>query len=370
MKIAIVAIGNEILNGSITDTNSGYIARALESAGYKINSIQAVSDNIKEISQNLKCLIGLYDVVITTGGLGPTFDDRTMEAVSYAADSRLKLNREIYADIMKKVKSKKIAVKLSHLRQAYLPDDCDILKNDYGTAPGILKNVKGTNIFCMPGIPSEMKPMLINYVLPKILSIYPVKKRYRYDLKFTGVPESDMDEYLKKVDTKGIEIILNAQEGELAVRVFSDDKTRLDLLCKSIYDKFSDNLYSKKDELIEDVVDDELCRKNMRLGIIEDFSGGYLSLLMSDKKSFAGAIVNKSTHKGLYHDIENADITVYPNSLEGSEFVVNIYYADKVNQIRTKYMGNINFMKKSASKRTLGLLYEFLKNLDFFEKGQ
>ena len=91
---------------------------------------------------------------------------------------------------------------------------------------------------------------------------------------------------------------------------------------------------------------------------------------MSDKKSFAGAIVNKSTHKGLYHDIENADITVYPNSLEGSEFVVNIYYADKVNQIRTKYMGNINFMKKSASKRTLGLLYEFLKNLDFFEKGQ
>ncbi len=365
MKIAIVSIGNEILNGSIVDTNSNYIAKTLSAKGYDVDSISALGDNKEQIKMTFGCLSTSYDIVITTGGLGPTFDDVTTEALAEAANKELKMNRNEYFNIIRKVKSKNVKLKLSHLKQIYLPQGCDVIENRYGTAPGIIMKIDRAYFISMPGVPSEMKPMFETYVLPFISDVFPSKKKFRYDLKLIGVAESDMDEFLSKTDTEGIEIILNAEEGELAVRMFSHEQDRLENLYKVIKNKFALKLYSTKDEKIEDVVDEILTQKGLKLGVVESFSGGYLTLLMSDKQSFAGSVVKKYDDVGGMESIKDADIVIYPNDLNGNEFVLNIYFQKELSQIYTRYMGNMNFMKKATSKRTLGHLYEFLKNLDF-----
>ncbi len=362
MKTAIIGIGNEILRGSIVDTNSGYIAKTLTEKGYEVESISVVGDDMEKMETLFKCYASYYDVVITTGGLGPTFDDLTVEALSRVSNRRLKLNRNAYHDVVKKVKSKNVNLKLSHLKQVYLPKGCGVIKNDYGTAPGITIKTNKAYFIAMPGVPSEMKPMFENYVLPELLRLFPPKQRFRYDLKFIGVAESDMDEFLSAIDTTGAEIILNAQEGELAVRLLSQDKNRIEHISKLIADKFSINLYSYKDEKIEDVVDNLLIEKGLSLGIMEDFSKGYLTFLMADKKSFAGSVVSGGSYDIKDADlIKKADVVLYPNSLEGNRFVVDIYFKQKLTRLNTRYTGNKNFMKKAVSKRALGHLYEFLK---------
>jgi len=365
MRIAIISIGNEILNGSIVDTNSNYIAKALEAKGYEAESIYALKDNIDQIKETFGCLSAVYDVVITTGGLGPTFDDLTTEALSQAANKNLKLCKNAYFDVIRKVKSKNVRLKLSHLKQIYLPEGAEVIKNEQGTAPGISIKINKAHFFSLPGVPSEMKPMFENYVLPTISELFPSKKKYRYDLKLIGVAESDMDEFLSTIETKNVDIILNAQEGELAVRLFSFDKNRLENIRRQIDDKFALKLYSDKDEKIEDVVDAIMGEKNLKLGIIETFSGGYVTLLMSDKSSFVASVIKKNDSSVKADTIQNADVVIFPNSLNGNRFVLNIYFKGELNQIYTKYMGNLNFMKKAVAKRALGHLYEFLKNLDF-----
>ncbi len=365
MKIAIISIGNEILNGSIVDTNSNYIAKTLAANGYEAESIYASKDNIDKIKETFECLSTVYDVVITTGGLGPTFDDLTTEALSKAANKSLKLYKNAYFDVVRKVKSKNVRLKLSHLKQIYLPQGAETIKNEHGTAPGISIKINKAHFFSLPGVPSEMKPMFENYVLPTISELFSAKKKYRYDLKLIGVAESDMDEFLLTIETKKVDIILNAQEGELAVRLFSFDKSRLDNIRKQIKNRFALKLYSDKDEKIEDVVDAIMSEKNLKLGIIETFSRGYVTLLMSDKKSFAASVIRKNDKDVKSDAIKNADVIIFPNSLNKNRFVLNIYYKGELNQIYTKYMGNLNFMRKAVAKRTLGHLYEFLKNLDF-----
>ncbi len=369
MNIAVVSIGNEILNGSIVDTNSNYIAKTLASYGYYVDEIVALGDDIKQIKCEFELLSKKYDLVITTGGLGPTFDDRTTEGLSFAAKTGLKLNKTIYFDVIRKVKSKGVNLKLSHLRQSYLPKGCEIINNDYGTACGILMKINRAYFISMPGVPSEMKPMFKNYVLDEIRARFPHKDYLRYDLKLVGVAESDMDEFLKGIDTDDVEIILNAQEGELAVRVFAKKQSRLDYIYNAVFNEFGNRLYSKNDEVIEDTVDELLQNMNMKLGIVESFTGGYLSLLMSDKKSFANAIISKKENLDNIGKVDGADIVIFPSGIEDSIFSVNIYYKGKMHTIRTRYMGNKNFMKKSTSKRALGHLYEFLKNLDFSRQG-
>ncbi len=365
IKIAIVSIGNEILNGSIIDTNSNYLSKTLTSYGYEIDSIYAVGDNDDKLSEIFHFLSDDCDIVITTGGLGPTFDDITMESLAKASGMVLKLNRSVYFDIVKKVKSKNVKLKLSHLKQIYLPENCVVLRNDYGTAPGVVVKINKTYFISLPGVPSEMKPMFENYALKFILDTFPASVKYRYDLKLIGVAESDIDEFLSGIDTEDVDIILNAQEGELAVRLFSSDKSAIDMIVKHVEDKFTLKLYSKNDEKIEDVVDKLLIEKGLTLGIVEKFSGGYLTLLMSDKKSFIGSIVKRVEDEGDIPLINYADIVLYPGSLKGNDFVLNIYFRGELSQIYTRYMGNKNFMKRSASKRSLGHLYEFIKSLDF-----
>lgn len=164
-RVEIIAVGREILRGRTLDTNSNWIARMISALGGKVARITVVDDLIPEIVKELKTsLNNRPKVIITTGGMGPTFDDRTLEAVARATRRRLVLNQEAldlvtqrYREFERKGFVDPGKLTLSRKKMALLPRGSTTLPNSVGAAPGVKLSYKDTTIFCLPGVPAEMR---------------------------------------------------------------------------------------------------------------------------------------------------------------------------------------------------------------------
>ncbi len=176
MLAEIMTIGREILTGRTLDTNSNWLAKELTDLGLKVKRIVVVDDVPEEISQEILNSIK-YGVrlIITTGGLGPTFDDRTMEGISLATGRKLILNKTALKMVEEKYKKlyEEKAVSTPELteerkKMAYLPDGAQPIPNPVGAAPGMMITVSGCTIVSLPGVPKEMKEMFSSYVKPVI----------------------------------------------------------------------------------------------------------------------------------------------------------------------------------------------------------
>jgi len=360
MKVYIVSIGNELLEGSILDTNSNHIAKELFKRGIGVEGIFIVGDNENKLSNLILDLTKENSIIITTGGLGPTFDDITIRAVAKACGERLKLNKKLYFEILNKIKAKGVNLKISHLRQIYVPKNASIIKNTYGTAPGVHLSCKKSHIICLPGVPSEMNPMLTDQVIKIIKKIINPTELYSIDLKLTGVAESDAERFLKTLDINGVKAILNAMEGELAIRLRSENRDSVEVIKNQFQKNYGFKLYSTKDEKIEDVVGNLLDELDLSIGFIETTTSGILAQMMIDKACFTKSIVS-STVSDAALGLIDADIVACPCNLSGNEFELKLYINEEELSFNLRYLGNINFMRKSVAKRTLGFIYEYLK---------
>jgi len=208
MIVELLVIGNEILIGKTQDTNSNYMAKRITKYGHKIRRITAVGDELEEISNAMKEAIARKpDMIITCGGLGPTFDDMTLQGVAQALNAELELNQHAYDSIKRRYKAafKQGILKLDGMtkereKMAYLPKGSTPLPNQRGTAPGVKIKKDEIVIFCLPGVPMEMKSMLKIVVLP-ILK----EKRGKFMEKsfiFTGIGESHIAPYVSEVEAK------------------------------------------------------------------------------------------------------------------------------------------------------------------------
>ncbi|MGB4654490.1 MAG: CinA family nicotinamide mononucleotide deamidase-related protein [Bacteroidales bacterium] len=168
MNVSILTIGDEILNGYIVDTNSAWIAQEINSLGLELVQILTVNDNISNIETAIRQLFGISDVVIVTGGLGPTSDDLTVEAVGKYLGRNLVLNNEALRDMENILSNKNIPLTETNKKQAYLPEGCSPIRNMCGTAPGVFYQGNNKLLFVMPGVPGEMKMMMKNFVVPKL----------------------------------------------------------------------------------------------------------------------------------------------------------------------------------------------------------
>ncbi|MGQ4873837.1 MAG: competence/damage-inducible protein A [Promethearchaeia archaeon] len=206
MNIEILIIGNEILIGKTQDTNSNWLAKRITKYGHKIRRITVIGDDLDDISSVLKEILEREpDIIITTGGLGPTFDDMTLEAVAKALNRELKLDKHAYDSIKKAYDNayKRGILKLEGMtpereKMAYLPEGAIPLPNVRGTAPGVKLKEQNTLIFCLPGVPSEMKAMFNNAVLS-----YLKEKRGKFiekNLIFMGIGESQIAPYVSKLE--------------------------------------------------------------------------------------------------------------------------------------------------------------------------
>ncbi len=162
---AILVIGNEILVGRVLDTNSQKIAKTLTTLGFEVVEIRKVRDDIDEIADALKDLLGKAYIVITTGGLGPTYDDVTLEGIAKALGLPLHLSEKAKKMIEEKLKEMGLEMTKERLKMAIIPKGSEPIPNPVGVAPGVAILSKEYKIFALPGVPKEMEEMLLKYVV-------------------------------------------------------------------------------------------------------------------------------------------------------------------------------------------------------------
>ncbi len=210
MKSAVLSIGKEIVSGITLDTNSHFIASYLYKMGIENRFILALDDREDEIVDGLHFVLPKVDVVITTGGLGPTFDDITLESVAKALNRGLYLDKEalkfvegFYTRLYKEGKIESSGLNEKRKKMAYLIEGCKPLMNYVGAAWGVYIQDNNKHIFCLPGVPKEMKPMFENEVVPileGLTSRVSVVKEVVFDINDESVLGNFVDEVMKAHD--------------------------------------------------------------------------------------------------------------------------------------------------------------------------
>jgi nicotinamide-nucleotide amidase len=219
----IVAIGTEILLGEITDTNSVFIAKALRDIGINLFFMTSVGDNEKRIADAIRIAMGRSDVVITCGGLGPTIDDMTRQAVAMATDRGLIFHQKLLDTIAERFSGFRSQMTENNKRQAYLPDDATVIENAVGTAPSFIVEHHEHIVISLPGVPREMKFLMNEKVIPYL------KERYKLGsniikakvLRTAGIGESLLDNEIgtELLEMSNPTVGLAAHAGQVDVRI-------------------------------------------------------------------------------------------------------------------------------------------------------
>ncbi|MGQ9759312.1 MAG: competence/damage-inducible protein A [Candidatus Methanomethylicaceae archaeon] len=195
----IVSLGRELLIGKIQNTNVAWISYQLLSIGIEVSRITVVGDNIYEISQAIsESLSRRPSIIITTGGLGPTYDDLTVEGLAAALKIPKELNPEALEQVRKKYHSMGLEMTTSRYKMAILLEGAKPLLNRTGSAPGIMIDYRGITIFCLPGVPSEMMEMFNSQVLEILRKKVKPRKFLERTLTVEGIPESSLAHLIDK----------------------------------------------------------------------------------------------------------------------------------------------------------------------------
>lgn len=283
----IVTIGSELLLGQITDTNTTYLAGELSRIGVTVSFRTAVADNLKEIKSIIRCAAARCDVVITTGGLGPTLDDLTREAVAEAAGVTLEFREDLMAQISEMFRSSSFTMTENNRRQAYVPEGALAVSNPVGTAPSFIADVKGKPVVSLPGVPRELKYLMKNEILPWLQKRFNLEEHnitYRV-LKTAGIGESAVDNIIGDLMGEGSnpEVGLLASAGEIKIRITaraSDSKEASGLIKpveEEIRERLGNKIFGQDDDTLEQVLGALLAERDLTLGVFETFTGGIMA---------------------------------------------------------------------------------------------
>jgi nicotinamide-nucleotide amidase len=206
----ILAVGNELLIGRIVDTNSAWLARRLTFLGFRVRRIIKVPDEVEDIALELRRALESARVIVTTGGLGPTYDDRTLEAVAKALGVPLELNSDALKIVEKFYSEKGLPLTPERRKMALLPRGARPLPNPVGAAPGVLVEKDGKVVVSLPGVPAEMKTIFDEYVAPLLRQIAPPRGLWECMVVVKGVPESTFAPILEKLARKNPEAYIKS----------------------------------------------------------------------------------------------------------------------------------------------------------------
>lgn len=207
MNVEILCIGNELLIGKIVNTNASWLAHRVTSLGCLVSTIYVVGDNLKDIGRGLMEALEMKPgLIIVTGGLGPTYDDKTLEGISAALRHPLTVNEEALEMVMERYQQYHKEGRLSRVemtparrKMATFPESAVPLTNPVGTAPGVQLVEGKSTIICLPGVPSEMKAIFDDSIAPQIIEKTEGKQFYERSFRVVGIGESAMAPYIEKV---------------------------------------------------------------------------------------------------------------------------------------------------------------------------
>lgn len=292
MRAEIVAVGTEILLGQIANTNARTISEALTGAGVDVLFHSVVGDNEQRIAGLIRQALERSDVVITTGGLGPTHDDLTREAIALATGRRLIRMPEVEEALRARFAFLGREIAKTNLKQADFPEGARVITNLRGSAPGIALDHEGKRIYAVPGVPHEMKAMIYESILPEISEGSGGTLVSRV-LKVAGVPESDLAQRLQPLITRldnepGATIALLAGAGEVRVRITAkgagrDDAVRMiEPVEEEARTILGAAVFGADDDTLPSVVARLLTEKGLTLAIAESVTGGMVASALVD----------------------------------------------------------------------------------------
>jgi nicotinamide-nucleotide amidase len=278
MKAAIFTIGNEVLTGKTLNTNSYFLARLLAGYGFEVVKHLTVEDNEKIIIRETRKLMDEVDLIVTTGGLGPTYDDITIESIAKACNKELVFFPEIMEDIEIKFQHYGSKMNDNNKRQAYLIDGSEVLPNQYGTAPGMYYSFDNTIIISLPGPPKENIPMFENHVLPKLNQLGNGEIVIK-DLVIFGVGESNVEVILnEKLETTGeIRIATYVKPRYVVIRMTSKNKELIKEYTQKIIKIFGNKVVGEDDMTLEKFVVEKMSSCSMELSLAESCTGGMIA---------------------------------------------------------------------------------------------
>ncbi|PLX66936.1 MAG: competence/damage-inducible protein A [Denitrovibrio sp.] len=299
VKVGILAIGSELLEGSIVDTNSAWLGSKLTKAGFNVDDVRLIPDDREKIVTTMKEALEKYDIVLTTGGLGPTFDDITAEAMAEATGVELEMCEEARQHMIKRLQKYGVTIKESHERQALLPKGCLIFPNVSGTAMGFAMEQNGNVIASMPGVPYEMYNMFDNHVLPFLLERHSLKERISIDVRIGGLPESDIDDVVIDMNLpEEVECIINVAKGECLVKFRGFDKAQIEKCAEHVAKAFPKNFVGYGDDGLASVLIRLLKEKKMTISVAESCTGVMigkeLTEISGSSEVFMGGIISYS----------------------------------------------------------------------------
>jgi nicotinamide-nucleotide amidase len=284
MNAEILAVGTELLMGQIANTNAQYLSQQLAGIGINVYYHSVVGDNADRLKACLNQSLSRSKVVITTGGLGPTQDDITKEVIAQYLGLKLIYDDETLDDIKNFFKRTGRHLIESNFKQALIPEGAIIIKNSNGTAPGAIIEHNNRIIIILPGPPSEMKPMILETVLPYLNSKSGFNIVSRY-IKIFGVGESKVENMLLALVNKQTNPTLAtyANDGEVTLRLTcrcNDDAsgTRLlDEMEDEVNMILGNSVYSNENKTMEEVVGQLLLTNNISVSVAESCTGGMLA---------------------------------------------------------------------------------------------
>jgi nicotinamide-nucleotide amidase len=308
MNAHIITIGDEILIGQTINTNAAFIGEQLSANHINVRKTSTVPDDEEEILKEFKTCLNENDLVVVTGGLGPTHDDITRTCVVKFFHTELIRNDEVLDDV-KNFFSKR-GRKLTRVNedQALVPKDAEVIRNEVGTAPGIWIEKDHKIFVVMPGVPFEMKAMMNNFIIPRLLEKN-INKDYfikRGNLLTTGIPESMIFERLGNLDELlgGAKLAFLPSQFGVKLRVTVNEKNekiaanKLSEIEQKIRNKVGRFIYSQLDEPLENVIARMLVERGLTIAVAESCTGGLISNLLTNisgsSKFFERGIISYS----------------------------------------------------------------------------
>lgn len=344
----LLTIGDEILYGQIVDTNSQWMSVELDKIGVKVIRKTTVGDEEQEILTAFAEAEKRADVILITGGLGPTSDDMTKPLLAKYFNCGMVINEEALAEVTEFFKSRGRELTELNRQQAALPTACEKITNPVGTAPGMWFN-KGEKVFMsMPGVPHEMKKMMTEQVLPRIAKKYQLPVIHHKVIRTIGVGESFLAEKIADWENSlpsHIKLAYLPSLGEVKLRLtgFGNSITELEKETNELNEKLKvlagEYIYGYGETPIEVVIGNTLREKKLTLSIAESCTGGFLSHLITSvpgsSEYFLGAMIPYA------YEIKMRQLGVKPETLEKYGAVSEPTIIEMANIVRAKFNTDI-----------------------------
>ena len=295
-SVEIVTIGTEILLGQLLDTNSVHVARVLADHGVDVYAKHSVGDNADRLAVMLEDVLTRADGAITTGGLGPTVDDLTKDAVARAVGTTLELHEPSLRAIEERFRQFGRPMTDNNRRQAYLPAGCVVLDNPHGTAPGFIAlRADGKFVACMPGVPREMKPMLAERLTPWLVERFRLREAiYTRTLHTVGIGESQLDakveDLFRTLENPKIAMLAHGGRVDVKIMAKADSREHADAMIEPVAEelrrRIGSGYYGDDDVTLPGAIVAALKARGWTIGTAESCTGGAVA---DELVSVAGA---------------------------------------------------------------------------------